>query len=83
MPGTTKNSYSHGHGAIIQNTSNNNRNMLESMIKKNNINSGRVRNQINSTTIRQENPNSGGRIFIKKALSPGIDASQGPNYNTI
>jgi len=75
MPGTTKNAY--GHGAIIQNQGNNgsnNRNMLESMIKKNNINSGRVRGQINSTTIRQDNntSNNGGRIFIKKALSPDV-----------
>jgi len=40
--------YNH-HGAIIQGQNNR---VLDNMIKKHSINSGRVRGQINSTTIR-------------------------------
>lgn len=71
----------YGHGAIIQNAQNN-RQMLDSMIKKNSINSGRTRVQMNSTTIRENNASNGGRLIIKKTISPGIDSSNfQPNLN--
>jgi hypothetical protein len=49
--------------------------MLDQLMKNNSLNSGRLnRNNINSTTIRNENSNSNnGRMFIKKALSPPIE----------
>ena len=44
------------------------------MIKKNTINSGRQRGNMNSTTIRTDNSQSnGGRLYIKKNLSPAYD----------
>ena len=53
------------------------------MIRKNTINSGRTRGNINSTTIRTDNSQSnGGRLYIKKNLSPSYDPqsqSKGPN----
>ena len=47
------------------------------MIKKQALNSGRGRGQMNSTTLRQEanGSNAGGRILIKKTVSPANDSS--------
>ena len=57
----------------------NNKQILDSMLRKNNLNSGRNRNQVNSTTIRQTNDSSvNGRVYIKKALSPSFDHQNGP-----
>jgi len=69
----TPKNFSNHHGAIIQN-SNNNRAMLDSMIKKQTINSGRNRGHMNSTTLRQDG-NNNGRMMIKKAMSPVIDTN--------
>jgi hypothetical protein len=64
---------SYGHGAIIQSQANN-KQFLDQMIRKNTINSGRTRGNINSTTIRTDNSQSnGGRLYIKKNLSPSYD----------
>ena len=48
--------------------------MLDSMIKKQTINSGRARGHMNSTTLRQDGSNNG-RMMIKKAMSPVIDTN--------
>ena len=47
------------------------------MIKKQALNSGRGRGQMNSTTLRQEanGSNAGGRILIKKTVSPTNESS--------
>jgi|APSaa5957512535_1039671.scaffolds.fasta_scaffold23114_1 hypothetical protein len=52
--------------------------MLDNMIKKQTINSGRVRGQMNSTQIRQDGNARHGALVIKKTMSPTIDASN--NY---
>jgi hypothetical protein len=71
---TNQNIKSYGHGAIIQSQANN-KQFLDQMIRKNTINSGRTRGNINSTTIRTDNSQTNnGRLYIKKNLSPTYES---------
>jgi hypothetical protein len=69
-----------GHGAMIQGNSNR---MLNQVIKKHSINSGRTRGQMNSTTLRQEGANAGGRMIIKKTVSPSNESFNAQQSNQV
>jgi len=69
-----------GHGAMIQGNSNR---MLNQVIKIHSINSGRTRGQMNSTTLRQEGANAGGRMIIKKTVSPSNESFNAQQSNQV